>query len=280
MASPADVVDEGLPAAQAVAAADSQLAGDLETAAGGEPTDEPTDELSRLTAATDTRAHASDVLTVGQRAWPDPGSGSAAVKSVERPPHRGGTMGVWIRRHRLPVLALACMAVAAAATIPFVPTSPSHSSRPPNSSRPPKSSRPSSPPSFSRLHIDLSSRYKGLISSMAFSPSSADPSHSGGRTSAYGISPPLAVSPVSGVPIRSRSVPMARSWPPAIKPAAETTTTAPFACGTSPPGARLVPSPTLRVRARFPSRSAPTARPWPPATTMAVRTCGMSPPGS
>ena len=103
----------GLPAAAATAATDYPLASTLETAAGS---GDSTGELGRLTV---------------------PVSGGDGAPPGQRAPRRRGPVAAWIRRYRLPVFALACAAVAAAVTLPFI--SPSH----PTSSRPAASASPS-----------------------------------------------------------------------------------------------------------------------------------------
>ena len=101
-----------------VSSAARQLAGDLETTTGsGE--------------------------SAGELGWPTvPGSGGDGARPAQHAPRRRGPVTAWIRRHRLPVFALACAAVAAAATLPFIPPSSPASSRPAASSGPSASSRP------------------------------------------------------------------------------------------------------------------------------------------
>jgi serine/threonine protein kinase len=129
-ASPAAVASESLPAvapaAAAAAVTGSLQAGDLGTAV-------PLDETGPLAAP-----QSSD--TVPARILPPsatPAPGGDAAPPVQRPPRRRGPVAAWIRRHPLPVFALACAAVAAAVTLPLV--SPGH----PTSSRPAASSSPS-----------------------------------------------------------------------------------------------------------------------------------------
>ena len=107
-----------MPAAAATAATDHPLASTLETAAGS---GDPTGELGRLTV---------------------PVSGGDGAPPVQRPPRRRGPVTAWIRRHRLPVFALACATLAAAVTVPFISPSPPSSSRPAASPSPSISARP------------------------------------------------------------------------------------------------------------------------------------------
>jgi serine/threonine protein kinase len=58
----------------------------------------------------------------------DHGPAWDAAPPPERPPHRRSPVVVWVKRHRLPVLGLACAIVAAAITVPFISSSPSASS--------------------------------------------------------------------------------------------------------------------------------------------------------
>jgi serine/threonine protein kinase/sugar lactone lactonase YvrE len=115
--------------------------------------------------------------TAGRDGLTDPGSGTDVMAPAgdrqlsagDRP----GTIAALIRRHRLPVFALVCAIVAAAAALPFVLTSPAHS---PSRGNPPSrgnSSRSASSPLYNRVGIDLPAGYRGLVSSLAFSPSGA-----------------------------------------------------------------------------------------------------------
>jgi Protein kinase domain/Domain of unknown function (DUF4397)/WD domain, G-beta repeat len=70
----------------------------------------------------------------------DPGSGGDGAQPVQRPPSGRSPVTAWIRRHRLPVFALACTAVAVAVTIPLISPSPPASSGRPASSGPPPAS--------------------------------------------------------------------------------------------------------------------------------------------
>jgi serine/threonine protein kinase len=68
---------------------------------------------------------------------PGPGDG---IPPAQRPPRRHGPVTAWILRHRLPVLALACGALAAAITIPFISASPPAHPGHPASAGPPAAS--------------------------------------------------------------------------------------------------------------------------------------------
>jgi len=57
----------------------------------------------------------------------DHGPAWDVVPPPERPPARRGPIIVWVQRHRLPVLAVACAILAAAITIPLISSSPSAS---------------------------------------------------------------------------------------------------------------------------------------------------------
>ena len=114
----AAVAGNGMPAAAATAATDHPLASTLETAAGS---GDSTGKLGRLTV---------------------PVSGGDGAPPVQRPPRRRGPVTAWIRRHRLPVFALACATLAAAVTVPLISPSPPSSSRPGASPSPSISARP------------------------------------------------------------------------------------------------------------------------------------------
>ena len=114
----AAVAGNGMPAAAATAATDHPLASTLETAAGS---GDSGGKLGRLTV---------------------PVSGGDGAPPVQRPPRRRGPVTAWIRRHRLPVFALACATLAAAVTVPLISSSPPSSSRPGASPSPSISARP------------------------------------------------------------------------------------------------------------------------------------------
>ena len=81
------------------------------------------------------------------------------------------TITAWIRRHRLPALALASAILGAAAVLPFVLTSPAKSPGPTSTPSPTNSASRPNVPSYS-THIDLPSRQRGSVTSLAFSPPS------------------------------------------------------------------------------------------------------------
>ena len=103
-----------------------------------------TDARPRAAAETDVRpaavpADADGVrpLSAAAAVPPDPGP---VAPPPERPPARHSPVVVWVKRHRLPVLALACAILAAAITIPFISSSPSASSGRSASAGPPAAS--------------------------------------------------------------------------------------------------------------------------------------------
>jgi serine/threonine protein kinase/WD40 repeat protein len=114
-------------------------------------------------------------LTVRQDKLTDPGSGTDVAVPARHPQRsiadRSGTMTVWMRRHRLGVFGLVCAILAAAATFPLVLANAGHSSAPGNP--PHRGSSPGSPnpTTYSRADIDLPVGYRGLVTSLAFSPS-------------------------------------------------------------------------------------------------------------
>ena len=125
---------------------------------------------------------AAGTAAAGRRRRPDPGPGRDGVSLAPRP-RRGvvdrlGTITTWIRRHRLPALALACAILAAAGVIAFVLESPAKSVSQANSPGPAKSASPVNPanpansPSYSRVPLTLPSPYAGeSVASLAFSHS-------------------------------------------------------------------------------------------------------------
>jgi WD40 repeat protein len=164
-------VREDTPAAAAVAAAADQLAGNLGTAAtSGQRVGEP----AQPTAAADAIADVPDIPESDQHVQPDLGSGTDVAPPTRRPQrditHRRGGIAVWIRRHRLPVVALACAILGAVAVLPFVLTSPGKPASRANSTGSPSFVGLANPPTFSRAEIDLPASYQGLVTSLAFSP--------------------------------------------------------------------------------------------------------------
>ena len=110
------VPGNGPPAAGAAATAHHHLGGDLGTTVG------------------------SGESAGGPGLPTDPGSGGDGAQPVQRPPSGRGPVTAWIRRHRLPVFALACTAVAAAVAIPFIsPSPPASPGRSPSSGPAPAS---------------------------------------------------------------------------------------------------------------------------------------------
>ena len=162
------VAQDGIPATAATAMAASQSAGTGTAAGSGALPGEP----DKPTAEADGPAGTTGVLTGGQRAWSDPGSGGG-VQSARRPPRpivsRPGTRTAWIRRHRLLVIALAGAVLAAAGVVPFVlATSPNPPSSP--SGSPSSPSSPSSP-NDSRVVTLTDPTTSSEVTSVAFSPS-------------------------------------------------------------------------------------------------------------
>ena len=70
----------------------------------------------------------------------DHGPAEDVAPPPERPPDRRSPVIVWVKRHRLPVLALVCAILAAAITIPFISSGPSASSGRPATAGPPAAS--------------------------------------------------------------------------------------------------------------------------------------------
>ncbi len=138
---------EGVLAAGTTAGADSSPAADLGTAAGSR------EAAGGLADAPDVIAGLADVPDV--------------IPGIPDVPAATGTTTVRIRRRRLAAVALVCAILGAAGAIPFVMRSPA------KLPRPAKSPSAVSSPDYIRVGIDLPSDYKGgLVSSLAFSPSS------------------------------------------------------------------------------------------------------------
>jgi serine/threonine protein kinase len=105
-----------------------------------------TDLRPRTAAETDVRpvavppdadADGDRPLSAAAAVPPDPGP---IAPPSEPPPAGRGPVIVWVKRHRLPVLALVCAILAAAVTIPFISSSPSASSGRSASAGPPAAS--------------------------------------------------------------------------------------------------------------------------------------------
>ena len=131
--------------------------GSATTAAVPQPPATPPAEIrsgaATTTATSATDAIAADVLMVDQRGQ-----------------DRRSAVTAWIRRHRLPALALTCVTLAAAGVIPFVLKSPAKSPGPANSPSRASSPRPANSPGYTRVGIELP--YGGsAVSALAFSPS-------------------------------------------------------------------------------------------------------------
>jgi serine/threonine protein kinase len=120
-AEPADERDQPTPAAKT----------DVRPRAAGE-----TDVRPKVAAETDVRPAA---IPAEPGRLTDHGPAWDLAPPPERPPARSGPVVVWVKRHRLPVLALACAILAAAITIPFISSSPPSSGRS-GSSGPPAAS--------------------------------------------------------------------------------------------------------------------------------------------
>ena len=162
------VAQDGIPATAATAMAASQSARNGQRQPG--QARYPGNRTSRRQRQTGPAR--AGVLTGGQRAWSDPGSGGG-VQSARRPPRpivsRPGTRTAWIRRHRLLVIALAGAVLAAAGVVPFVlATSPNPPSSP--SGSPSSPSSPSSP-NDSRVATLTDPTTSSEVTSVAFSPS-------------------------------------------------------------------------------------------------------------
>ena len=146
----AAVAGNGMPAAAATAATDHPLASTLETAAGS---GDSTGELGRLTVSV---------------------SGGDGAPPAQRPPRRRGLVTAWIRRHRLPVFALACATLAAAVTVPLISPSPPSSSRPAPSPSPSISARPAAM-GFGWVSLGNLSETPSLVDVYLYSSGSSSP---------------------------------------------------------------------------------------------------------
>jgi serine/threonine protein kinase len=139
------------------------------------PTTVPVTGPSRVGRESDRARTAS--LTASRNKLTDSGPGTG-IAAPARYPQRGvgdhsSTITALIRRYRLLAFGLVCAILAAAGTLPFVLASPPHSPSRENRPSPGNSPRSASSPIYSRVGIDLPTGYKGLVSSLAFSPSGA-----------------------------------------------------------------------------------------------------------
>ncbi len=99
-----------------------------------------TDVRSGPAAAATDRRPVPEPGTPGPVAEPDqPAHQPPAWEAAPRPERSRGPVVVWVKRHRLPVLALICAILAAAVTIPLISSNPSSSGRP-GSAGPPAAS--------------------------------------------------------------------------------------------------------------------------------------------
>ena len=158
-AEPADGRDQPTPAAKTDVRPRAAAETDVRPKVGAETDVRPkvgaeTDVRPKVSAETDVRPRAAaetdvrpaavpadadgvrDLEKTGGLAEPaaepdrltDHGPAEDVAPSPERPPDRRSPVIVWVKRHRLPVLALACAILAAAITIPFISSGPSASS--------------------------------------------------------------------------------------------------------------------------------------------------------
>jgi serine/threonine protein kinase len=121
-------------------------------------------------------APARDTVTLA-RATVHPRRGTATVHPRRGTATRPSPVTAWIRRHRLPALALACATLAVIGAIAFVVASPAKSlsgeepGTAARSPRPTTSASPASTPRYTSVPIKLPSPYAGEdIMSLAFSP--------------------------------------------------------------------------------------------------------------
>jgi serine/threonine protein kinase len=149
---------------------------------------EVTDTAANESATPDPLPAMVSATAVDQRESPGSEAGGGPATPVIGPRLDGGKPPggaiVWIRRHRLPSVALGCVIAAAAGLIPFAlisgarspnpaksATALSPSSKASSSSRPSPTSQASSP-RYTGVGIDLPAAYRGgQLSSLAFSPS-------------------------------------------------------------------------------------------------------------
>ena len=174
---PADTVVETPPDATAEMPAAALVTEVPDTATNEPATTGPLPEMAYATA-------------VDQGESPGSRAGGGPATPVVGPRLDGGKppggASVWIRRHRLPSVAVGCVIAAAAGLVPFVLISGARSPNPAKSTtvlRPSSvassSSRPSptsqvSSPRYAGVGLDLPAAYRGgRLSSLAFSPSGA-----------------------------------------------------------------------------------------------------------
>jgi serine/threonine protein kinase len=196
--APADTVIAERPEAMAEASANTVIADPPPDVTAQLPAaaliTEVPDTAANESATTDPLPQMAAAAAVDQResSGSDAGGGPATPVLVGPRPDGGKPTGgaiVWIRRHRLPSVALGCVIAAAAGLIPFAlisgarspnPTDPtksttalSPSNRASSSSRPSPTARASSP-RYTGVGIDLPAADRGgQLSSLAFSPSGA-----------------------------------------------------------------------------------------------------------
>jgi len=117
-----------------------------------------------------------DMAGSDQHVLPDVGSGTDVAPAAPHPQretgHHHSAIAVWIRRHRLPAVALASAILAAVAVLPFVLKSPAKPASRASSAGPTNSASRAPVPSYRLSYIDLPSTYKALVTSLAFSPPS------------------------------------------------------------------------------------------------------------
>jgi serine/threonine-protein kinase len=140
-----------VPAVSATTPASRQLAGDLGTTPRS---GESADQLPWLVGA---------------------GSGGDGTGPAQRAPRHRGPVAAWIRRYRLPVFALACAVVAAAATLPFITPNHPTSSRPGPSASPSISARPATALGFGWVSLGNLSQTPSSADVYLYSSGSSSP---------------------------------------------------------------------------------------------------------
>jgi serine/threonine-protein kinase len=161
-AEPADERDQPTPAAKTDVRPRAAAETDVRPKAAGETDVRPkaageTDVRPKAAGETDVRPKAAGETDVRPKAAAETDVRPAAIPAEpgqltdhgpawdlapppERPPAGRSLVIIWVKRHRLPVLALACAILAAAITIPFISSSPPPSSGRSGSSGPPAAS--------------------------------------------------------------------------------------------------------------------------------------------